>query len=155
MNSMKVKFLSTLIGVFIFSSLIAQDGSNIRYYEPEILDDSLIGKFCHVDFGKESFGGQAIDTIEINIKGQQMKFYEHREDNGFNNWFNKQYLIRVEDKNHSSTRLQNSRIDSLTSDRIYVTSTLSYYANESPIDTITVFQHWYDRNNVLKVQIKK
>jgi len=152
---MKVKFLSTLIGVFIFSSLIAQDGSNIRYYEPEKLDDNLIGKFCHVDFGKVSFGGKAIDTIEINVKGQKMKFYEHREDNGFNNWFNKQYLIRVEDKNHSSTRLHNSRIDSLTSNRIYVTSTLSYYANESPIDTITVFQHWYDRNNISKVLIKK
>jgi len=92
--------------------------------------------------------------LKVLEKGQQMKFYEHREDNGFNNWFNKQYLIRVEDKNYSSTRLQNSKIDSLTSDRIYLTSTLSYYANESLIDTITVFQQWYDRKNVSKVLIK-
>lgn len=134
---------------------MAQDGSNIRYYEPTNIDSTLIGKYCHIDFGKISFGGQVIDTIEINVKGQQMKFYEHREDDGFNNWFNKQYLIRVEDKKQASTRLQNSRIDSLSADRIYVTSILSYYANESPIDTITVFQHWYDKRNVSKVLIKK
>ena len=133
---------------------IAQDGSNIRYYEPNNLDSSLIGKYCHVDFGKESFRGQAIDTIEINVKGQQMKFYEHRVDNGFNNWFNKQYLIRVEEENQLSTRLENSTIDSLTSDKIYVTSTLSYYVNESAVDTITVIQHWYNREDVSKVLIK-
>jgi hypothetical protein len=151
---MKREFILTAIGIFFMSCLMAQDGSNIRYYEPNKLDSTLIGKYCHIDFGKISFGGHAIDTIEINVKGQQMKFYEHREDNGFNNWFNKQYLIRVEDKDYSSTRLQNSKIDSLTSDRIYLTSTLSYYANESLIDTITVFQQWYDRKNVSKVLIK-
>ncbi len=138
---MKRKILFTIIGNFILSCSLAQDGSNIRYYEPNKLDSTLIGKYCHIDFGKVSFGGQAIDTIDINLKGQHMKFYEHREDDGFNNWFNKQYLIRVEDNNQLSTYLQNSKIDSLTSNRIYVTSTLSYYANESSIDTITVFQH--------------
>ncbi|WP_378172628.1 hypothetical protein [Aquimarina sp. SS2-1] len=133
---------------------MAQDGSNIRYYETDKLDRTLIGKYCHIDFGKTSFGGQAVDTIEIDVKGQRMKFYEHREDDGYNNWFNKQYLIRVENKNHSSARLQNSRIDSLTSDKIYVTSTLSYYTNESPIDTITVFQHSYDKKNISKILIE-
>jgi hypothetical protein len=134
---------------------MAQDGSNIKYYDPTNLDDSLIGKYCHIDFGKESFRGQTIDTIEINVKGQLMKFYEHRKDNGFNNWFNEQYLIRVEDKNQSATRLKGSRIDSLSNDRIYVTSILSYYVNNSPIDTITVFQHWYERKNISKVLIKQ
>jgi len=151
---MKRKIGLTVFGVFFLTCLIAQDGSNIKYYEPTNLDSSLIGKYCHVDFGKESFGGQAIDTIEIKVIGQKMKFYEHREDNGFNNWFNQQYLIRVDDKSQTSTRLQNSRIDSLTTDRIYLTSVLSYYANESPIDTITIFQHWYDRKNISKVLIK-
>jgi len=133
---------------------MAQDGSNIKYYEPTNLDSSLIGQYCHVDFGKESFGGRIIDSIEIKVKGQKMRFYEHRKDNGFNNWFNEQYLIRVEDKNQVSTRLQNSRIDSLTTDKIYLTSVLSYYTDESPIDTITVFQHWYERKNISKVLIK-
>ncbi len=84
-----------------------------------------------------------------------MKFYEHREDDGFNNWFKEQYLIRIEDKYKVSTRLQNSQIDSLTNDKIYLTSILSYYANESPIDTVTIFQHWYERKNISKVLIKQ
>ncbi|TMM55970.1 hypothetical protein FEE95_15110 [Maribacter algarum] len=151
---MKRKILSTLIGTLILSCAIAQDGSNIKYYEPNNLDSTLVGKFCHVDFGNESFQGQAIDTIQINVKGQQMKFYEHREDTGFNNWFNKQYLIRLKGENQLSTRLQNSTIDSLSSDKIFVTSTLSYYSNESPIETITVFQHWYERKDISKVLIK-
>ncbi len=150
---MKRKIGLSVIGVFFFKWLVAQDGSNIKYYEPTNLDSSLIGKYCHVDFGEESFGGRIIDTIEIKINGQKMKFYEHRKDNGFNNWFNEQYLIRVKDKYQVSTRLQNSRIDSLASDRIYLTSVLSYYANKSPIDTITVFKHWYDRKNISKVLI--
>ncbi len=148
------KVLFIIIGTLIISHAAAQDGSNISYHEPNNLDHSLIGKYCHIDFGKESFRGQAIDTIEINVNGQDMKFYEHRTDNGFNNWFNRQYLIRIGDKNHLSTRLQNSLIDSLTPNRIYVTSTLSYYTNEAPIDSITVFQHWYDRKKISKVLIK-
>ena len=151
---MKRKIGLTVIGAFLLTCLMAQDSSNIKYYEPTNLDSSLIGKYCHIDFGEESFGGRVIDTVEIKVKGQKMRFYEHRKDNGFNNWFNEQYLIRVEDKNQGSTRLQNSRIDSLTTDKIYLTSVLSYYANETPIDTITVFQHSYDRNNISKVLIK-
>jgi len=151
---MKRKIGLTVIGAFFLTCLMAQDGSNIKYYEPTNLDSSLIGQYCHVDFGKESFGGRIIDSIEIKVKGQKMRFYEHRKDNGFNNWFNEQYLIRVEDKNQVSTRLQNSRIDSLTTDKIYLTSVLSYYTDESPIDTITVFQHWYERKNISKVLIK-
>lgn len=154
MSSMKINVILTLMGTCLFSSLVAQDGSNIRYFAPDELDDSLIGKFCHIDFGKVSFEGQVIDTIEINVKGQQMKFYEHREDNGYNNWFNKQYLIRVSDKKHSTTRLQNSRIDSLTTDEIYVTSILEYYHYESSIDTITIFQLSYNKNNISRVLIK-
>lgn len=151
---MKKFFLFTIISILIVSYSIAQDGSNIRYYEPNNLDNSLIGKYCHLDFGKESFAGRSIDTIEIDVKGQLMKFYEHRKDNGFNNWFNEQYLIRVEDKNQVSTRLKDSQIDSLTNDKIYLTSVLSYYSNKSPIDTITVFQHFYERKKVSKVLIK-
>lgn len=151
---MKRKIGSTVIAVLFSTCIMAQDGSNIKYYEPTSLDRSLIGKYCHIDFGEESFGGRTIDTIEINVKGQKIKFYEHREDDGFNNWFNQQYLIRVDDKGQTTTRLQNSRIDSLTTDKIYLTSVLSYYLNESPIDTITVFQHWYYRKNISKVLIK-
>lgn len=151
---MKTIFTFTVIGFFFTSFLIAQDGSDIKYCEPNKLDNTLIGKYCHIDFGKESFGGLVIDTIEINVKGKKMKFYEHREDNGFNNCFSKQYLIRVEDHKNSFTRLKDTKIDSLTSDKIYVTSVLNYYTNKLLIDTTTVFKHWYYRKNISKVLIE-
>ncbi|ANQ51731.1 hypothetical protein MY04_4393 [Flammeovirga sp. MY04] len=154
-------FLSTknkyILTILLFSSttyLFAQDGSNIKYVEPDQLDNSFIGKYCHVDFGKESFGGRSIDTLEIKVNAHKMKFYEHRKDNGLNNWFDEQYLIRIDDNNQTSTRLQNTQIDSLNTDKIYVTSVLSYYVNESVIDTVTIFQHSYDRSNISKVLIK-
>lgn len=152
---MRRRFLLAIIGMMFPIYIMAQDGSNIIYYEPHNLDSSLTGQYCHIDFGRISIGGQVVDTIEINVNGQKIKFFEHREDNGFNNWFRQQYLVGVNDQNQASIRLENSEIDSLTTDRIYVTSTLSYYANESPIDSITVFQHWYERRNISKVLIKK
>lgn len=148
------KSVLTIVGVFFLTSLKAQDGSNIIYYEPNNLDSTLIGKQCHIDFGQVSYRGLRIDTLEINVKGKGIKFYEHRVDNGYENWFSEQYLIGHE-QNQVEIRLVNSKIDNLTSDRIYVTSTLSYYYKESLLDTITVFQHWYERKNVSKVLIKK
>lgn len=151
---MKRTTVLSLIGILFLTYLIAQDGSNIRYYNPSELDSAFVGEYCHIDFGEISSAGQFVDTIEIDVKGQLMKFIEHREDDGYNNWFDKQYLIRIDDKNQWSTRLQSSKIDSVTSDKIYVTSALSYYINESPIDTITVFQHWYEREKISSVLIK-
>lgn len=151
---MKRKTVLILIEILFLTYLIAQDGSNIRYYDSSKLDSAFIGEYCHIDFGEISSGGQFVDTIEIDVKGQLMKFIEHREDDGYNNWFDKQYLIRIDDKNQWSTRLQASKIDSVTLDKIYVTSALSYYINESPIDTITVFQHWYEREKISSVLIK-
>ncbi len=149
-----MKIVSFLIGICFVSVVTGQDGSNIRYYNPDQLHDGLIGKFCHIDFGKESFGGRSIDTTEIDVKGQLMKFYEHRKDNGYNNWFNEQYLISVPKEKYSSVRLRSSKINKITKEKIYVTSILSYYHNDSPIDTITVFKHSYNRNNIAKVLVK-
>lgn len=151
-----MKVLVTIFFGLIFFSSMAQDGSNIKYYKPNNLDNSLVGKYCCVDFGKDSFAGKVIDTVEINVNGQQMKFYEHRKDDGFNNWFSEQYLIRIDDKENMLTRLQNSRIDSLTSDRIYLTSTLSYYTNNKTlIDTITFFKHYCNKKDISYILIKK
>ena len=92
---MKKNLLFTLIGIFIALNLQAQDGSDIRYYKPEAIDSTLVGKLCHVDFGKDSFAGLTVDTIQLVVKGQTLAFYEHREDNGFNNWFDAQYLLHT------------------------------------------------------------
>jgi hypothetical protein len=145
----------TVFATFFLSSLIAQDGSNIKYFEPTDLDSSFIGRYCHIDIGEDSFGGKAKDTIEINLKGQKMRFIEHHKDNGFTNWFRDQYWIREEQNKPMSTRLQNSRIDSLSTDRIYLTSVLSYYMNDSPIDSTTFFQHEFELKNIAKVLVKE
>lgn len=70
-------------------------------------------------------------------------FYEHRIDNGFNNWFKNQCLLNTDDI--LEIRLHHTIIDSLTLDKIYVSSTLSYDFNESPIDTITLIKHSHNR----------
>jgi len=150
---MKFEKILIIICFFISSSLIAQDGSNIRYYEPDVIDNSFVGKQCHVDFGEISFRSRTVDTIEINVNGNLIRFYEHRVDDGYNNWFNEQYLVNADHK-IKQIKLQNSRIDSITKHRIYLTSTLSYYINESPLDTITIFQHWYNKKDIAKVLIK-
>ena len=87
---MKKLILVTLITIPFLLSFIYQDGSNIAYLDTEKIDDSFKGQLCHIDFGKISFGGQKVDTIEINVSGQRIRFYEHRVDNGYNNWFNEQ-----------------------------------------------------------------
>jgi len=145
----------TIIGILFTSYLFAQDGSNIRYYEPDKLKNTLIGKYCHIDFKNRSFGGMAIDTIEIKVNSELMQFYEHREDDRHNNWFHEQYLIKVRDKNELTIKLENSKIDSITSDKIYVTSTLNHYKNDLPTDTNTVFQHSYNIQNIYTILIKK
>ena len=152
----KVKILIWGIGLIVLGAFTpVQDGSDIVYYNPADLDESLIGKICHIDFGRISFRGTVIDTIEIEVQGKLMKFYEHRVDNGFSNWFKDQYLLAYPTTEQNSVRLQDSRIDSLTIDKVFVTSILSYYAYNSPLDTITVFQHSYDRDKVAKVLVKK
>ena len=138
----------------IGASIFAQDGSNIRYVSLKHLNNSHIGKICHIDFGLRSFGGQTIDTIEIEVKGQKVRFVEHRKDNGFNNWFREKYLIALPIDKTFSKRLISSKIDSLNSEKIYVTSILGYYRNESPLDTITIIKHDYLRENVSTVLLK-
>ncbi len=47
------------------------------------------------DFYNRSFGGIKIDTILIAVTDKSIKFVEHREDNGFSNWFSRQYLESI------------------------------------------------------------
>ena len=152
---MKQAFLITLCITSCLTYLQAQDGSNIRYLSPNELNNDFIGSSCHIDVGRASFGGLLIDTFEIDINDQPMRFYEHRVDNGYNNWFDEQYLIRIDDYQPLITRLETSVIDSLTTDRLYVTSVLGYYMSESaPIDTITIIHHSYEWQAIAKVLIK-
>ncbi|MEM8900747.1 MAG: hypothetical protein AAGC85_21715 [Bacteroidota bacterium] len=135
-------------------SLFSQDGSNIRYLKPEYLNKSFIGKSVHIDFGLRSFGGHSIDTITIIVEGKPIQFIEHREDNGYENWFERQYLIALPREDWTEVRLSHSTIDSISAEKIHLTSLLSYYHLENPLDTITIFNHSYLRKNIAEILIR-
>jgi hypothetical protein len=119
--------LSIFIILLCSTSLSAQDGSNIRYAKVNQLDASLIGEYIHIDFHKRSFGGIQLDTIVLEINNQQIKFVEHRQDNGYTNWFNEQYLQQVGDVNKGTMRIVRSRLNKINSDSIEVTYDIEYY----------------------------
>ncbi len=153
-----MKSLITILILIISPSIFSQDGSDILYGNPEILNNTHIGKLCHIDFGKKSsrslIKSRDIDTIQINVKGKTVSFIEHRVDNHFNNWFSQQYLEALPLKKDSSMRLTSSKIDSLTPTKVYVTSVIGYYNYNSPIDTITIIHHSYLRKNIAQILFK-
>ena len=150
---MKTQIIFTLFGILAFYYTKAQDGSNIRYCEISVIDKTYEGKYCHLDFGQESFLGTNLDTINILIESNIVEFVEHRKDDGYNNWFNEQYLYAFDYDNNWEIRLHNSRIDSVTNENIYLSSTLSYYVGDNPVDTISIVQHSHSRDEISKVLI--
>ncbi|WP_430965324.1 hypothetical protein [Spongiimicrobium sp. 2-473A-2-J] len=144
----------TLLMLTICPLIFAQDGSDINYIKPENLDDSHIEKTCHIDFGSRSFRGQTLDTLELEVKGKLIKFVERRVDNGYNNWFKEQYLEAITPGKNPIIRLKYAKIDSLSSEKIHVTSILGYYRDGLPLDSITLIHHYYLRKNIAEILIK-
>jgi len=71
----------------------------MNYLKPEKLNGSHVGRRLHLDFYRESSGwgyrfgkDRNVDKVFLEINGKQLDFIEHREDDGFNNWFSEQYL---------------------------------------------------------------
>ena len=123
-------FIITLIfiaALFFGSASYAQDGSNIMYSKVDQLDSSFMGTFVHLYFYNKSFGGRKIDTIIVEIEGYQQKFIEHRKDNGFNNWFQDQYLESLDKVDGELIRIVRSRLDKITNEFVFVTNYLDYY----------------------------
>ena len=110
-----------------------QDGSDILYAKVNKLDNSYIGDFVHLDFYNRSFGGKIIDTVLVTVDNKPIKFFEHRQDNGFNNWFRGQYLQSVNLDADEYIRIVKSRLDKITADSITVTNYMEYYVKEKPI----------------------
>ena len=153
-KDIEIMRLLLIVLVLINIPVFAQDGSDIWYVSPDKVDNSIVGKVCHIDVYSKSYLGLSIDTLEINVRGKKRKFIEHRVDDGFNNWFREQYLIALPIKEPYSTRLISSKIDSLDSKKIYVASVLAYYHYDSPLDTITTIKHDYLRKSVAAVLLK-
>src|SRR5688572_22294065 len=89
-------FLLTIFSLTIPFLSFGQDGSNIIYVKTPDLNETHLDKKVHFDFYSRSFGGVKVDTISIAVTGNSVKFLEHREDNGFNNWFSRQYLYSLD-----------------------------------------------------------
>jgi hypothetical protein len=101
-----MRILTVTVFVLIhISFLFGQDGSNINYVKVEELNKSHIGRVIQIDFYRKSFGalggtgdGVDIDKVLLNVNDKQIEFVEHREDDGYNNWFSRQYLESVDKK---------------------------------------------------------
>ncbi len=83
---------------------MAQDGGDMQYVKPVDLKTSDVGKKVHLDFFNRSFwmefdaGKRSLDKVTLKIEGKDVEFLEHRVDDGFNNWFKKQYLVSTDGK---------------------------------------------------------
>lgn len=96
----RISLLFFVLAVSVFT-VTAQDGSDMRYLKVAEVTKAEIGKFVHFDFGERSFGSafsntkRRIDRVTVNVDGKAIEFAEHREDDGFNNWFSRQFLESV------------------------------------------------------------
>lgn len=134
---MKTQLIIILLALTTWTPLLGQDGSDILYRTVDRLDESYIGDFVHLDFYNRSFRGKAIDTIGIVVDGKLIKFTEHRKDNGFNNWFDRQYLESLEKTDGLIIRIVKSRLDKITADSVFVTSFLEYYKDDKLLEERT------------------
>jgi len=122
-------FFLLLLSASLFA--YAQDGSDMRYVKPYDLNDSYVGKFAHLDFGKRSFslahGTKLGETVTIEIDNNKLVFIEHREDDGYNNWFDDQYLESVDPINGLKLRLIKNKLLDVRGETIKVESYFDFY----------------------------
>ena len=111
---MKEKLVLVLILAGLSFNVKAQDGSDIMYWDEHEIDSTLVGEFIQIDFGRNSFGGLQIDTVNIPFEGEELRFKEFRQDTGFNNWFVNQYLESI--KRFKGKRLRIEKMNVLAVD---------------------------------------
>jgi len=104
---------------------LSQDGSDIYYVDENRIDTSLIGKFIHIDFYKNSLGSNKFktvkaDTIRINFPKTELEFIEIRNDDRYNNWFSEQYLETIKSFNDRKIRIEKMKVLKVLNDSIYV-----------------------------------
>ncbi len=148
-----------IIFVILITSWITclgQDGSDMRYIPIQKLDKSFIGQFAHLDFYNRSYMGLKLDTVVIKIDNKSIKFIEHRQDDGFNNWFSQQYLSSSDTSDGYSIKIVKCKIDSIKRDSILVTNFLEYYDINGKIQPNKSRQqdYWFKREIIKEVLIK-
>jgi len=139
--------------VALASKDFAQDGSDMRYIKPDQVDNTCIGKWVHLDFYNRSFRGRKIDTIAIQVNGKEVKFVEHRVDNGYDNWFKDQYLEAI---NYPGTlRIERFQIKKISKESIQVIAyfTLHDPKSENISNSIFLEEYWFAKNIIAEVLI--
>ncbi|MCX8489452.1 MAG: hypothetical protein ORN54_00105, partial [Cyclobacteriaceae bacterium] len=151
-NKMRTHLLVFLSMLTSWTMVLGQDGSDILYVTAGKLSKSYIGDIVHLDFYKKSFRGQPVDTIIVKIKNNQVRFVERRKDNGFNNWFNEQFLESVDNVDGKSIKIIKSRLDKITTDSIFVTDYLEFFAN-GKLEKTEEFKNRFSRTMIAAVLV--
>ena len=154
-NTMKTT-TTLLLLLFVWTSSYGQDGSDIRYFEINGVDSTLIGNELHFDFFNRSFGGRTIDTVQINIDNRKIKFVELRKDDGYNNWFSQQGLQSIDKIDGLTMRVSKFKLDSITSTAFQVMMYVNFYDSDNKIlkDKSRQIQYWFDKKNMTEVLVK-
>jgi hypothetical protein len=152
---MKTVAIITLL-LTIWTSSYGQDGSDIRYFKVEGVDSTLIGVDIHFDFLNRSFGGRAIDTININIDNRLVKFVEIRKDNGYNNWFSLQGLQSIDKIDGLTMRISKFKLDSIASTTFHVTMYIDFWDNDNKmlVDKSRQLEYWFEKKDITEVLVK-
>lgn len=148
--------ISTIFFLLFYTTGYAQDGSDMRYIPIKKLNRSFIGKFAHIDFYRNSFGGLNVDTVIIKIDNIPVKFIEHRIDDGLNNWFSEQYLKSVDILQGLTIRINKCKIDSISRDSILVTNYYDYYDSNNNLlpQKSSQEKYWFKKAIIIEVLIK-
>jgi len=150
MRKQTLIFLITLAG---WTTSFAQDGSDIKYVPIDQLNNSYLGSFVHLDFYNRSFLTFQPDTVTLAVDGKPVRFVEHRTDDGFNNWFHRQYLESLNKHRGLSIRVVKSRLDKITSDSVFVTNFLKYYKGDKPIPEAREIENAFPKSAIREVLV--
>ena len=146
----------TIFLLFICIQSFGQDGSDIRYFKTFAVDNSLVGQYVHFDFYNRSFAHRKIDTVTITIDGKPISFKEVRTDDGFNNWFYRQYLQSIDKINDQEIRISQSRLDNVTHDSFLVTMFVKLYDVNNNLLTATPreIKYQFSKKDIVEVLVK-
>jgi hypothetical protein len=149
--------------LLVTGSLSAQDGSDITYVPADKLTKEQIGKVSHLDFGKDSFGigrylkaaqGDEI-SVKLSISKTPITFVEFRSDDGFNNWFQLQYLQSKGRINGSHLRWIYNKILDFDKDYLYVEAYFKFVDRHTEKKNATFVENLrFKRSEVATVLIK-
>jgi hypothetical protein len=142
--------------IFLNVSTRAQDGSDIRYIDIGNVDATYIGKTIHLDFYNRSFASRKRDSITILVNNNPITFLEHREDNGFNNWFSRQYFEEIKKTKSEHLRIIKSVVKEVTYDSVLVTSYFVLYSKDNyPVEGKSFTQDiWFKRNVLSQILVQ-